>query len=168
MKTKWMAFWMVGFAMIGLAQSASATTELPPDLDGASAPKILPYLPHLSANAAPTGVIHVLVCRDARKMADAGYTLRIDAPITTEARKPRLIATLGELWFGGTKTIGRYGVDRKVSGRIGAPVEFRGRGFVLEVNATTTPAVGGGHYATLVAEAQGQRIVADLVCQFTR
>jgi hypothetical protein len=122
-----------------------------------------------AAQASRYPYLHILECRDARHIADAGYMLNIDVgPAPNDG--PLTTAKLQEQSLMGPQFLASYEVNRTQSDAIGAPVTYRSKNageFELTVQTTATP-VHGGHSAHMVAEVNGERVVADLVCHFLK
>jgi hypothetical protein len=81
----------------------------------------------------------------------------------------QLQATVTSQSIAGPRVIGQYFVRQlpMPPHRMGAPVVYRGMGFELEVNFTTSP-IGGRHLGRMVAEVHGQRVVEQMMCRNVR
>jgi len=115
-----------------------------------------------------TPAIAILVCRDARNLADAGYGVDIRYPLRPgSVGRKGLLASVSEETLMGSKLMGVFEVVRLQDSALGAPVKFIGNDFELDVLVDTAP-VHGAHLSHLKARVEGAEIVQDLYCQFVK
>lgn len=98
-------------------------------------------------------------CRDARKIADAGFTVQVAAGDHSK------IATIGELWIGGERPLRTFEVERETTSK--DAVIYSGKDFRLSV-AARTPNGPGELSGQLSAKIRDREINQPVLCHLER